>query len=119
MRHRKGNKKLGRPTDQRIALLRTQAAQLFRYGRIMTTEAKAKALVGFADKLVHKAMAGDVHSIRQVRKHISDRDIIKHLVTEVVPKIGERDGGYVTVIKGYQRQGDGAPMALVKLNIQK
>jgi large subunit ribosomal protein L17 len=119
MRHRKGNKKIERPTDQRMALLRVQAGQLFRYGRIMTTEAKARALVMFADKLVHKAKAGDVHSLRQIRRYISDRDIIKHLVNEVVPKIGDRDGGYVTVIKGYQRQGDGAPMALVKLNIQK
>jgi large subunit ribosomal protein L17 len=119
MRHRKGNKKLGRPTDQRIALLRTQAAQLFRYGRIMTTEAKAKALVSFADKLIHKAKVGDVHSLRQVRKHVTDRNVIRHLVTEVVPKVGDRDSGYVTAIKGYRRKGDGAPMALVKLNIQK
>jgi large subunit ribosomal protein L17 len=119
MRHRKGNKKLGRPTDQRVALLRTQAAQLFRYGRIMTTEPKAKALVSFADKLIHKAKAGDVHSLRQVRKHIADRDVIRHLVSEVVPKVAERDGGYVTAIKGYRRRGDAAPMALVRLNIQK
>ena len=119
MRHRKGNKKLGRPTDQRIALLRTQAAQLFRHGRIMTTETKAKALVSFAEKLIHKAKVGDVHSLRQVRKHITDRDVIKHLVTEVVPKVGDREGGYITAIKGFRLRGDGAPMALVKLNIQK
>ena len=119
MRHRKGNKKLARPTDQRIALLRTLASQLFRSGQIMTTEAKAKALIGFADKLVHKAKTGDVHSLRQVREHITNRDIIKHLVVEVVPKLGDRDGGYITAVKGFRRRGDGAPMALVKLNIQK
>ena len=119
MRHRKGNKKLGRPTDQRMALLRTQATQLFRHGKIMTTETKAKALVPFADKLINKAKAGDVHSLRQVRKYITDRSIIRHLVTEVAPKVAERDGGYVTAIKGYRRRGDGAPMALVRLNIQK
>ncbi len=119
MRHRKGNKKLGRPTDQRIALLRTQAAQLFMHGQIMTTEVKAKALTSFADKLIHKAKAGDVHSLRQVRKHITDRNIIQHLVKEIVPKVEDVDGGYVSAIKAYQRKGDGAPMALVKLNIQK
>jgi large subunit ribosomal protein L17 len=119
MRHRKGNKKLGRPTDQRLALLRTQATQLFRHGRIMTTVAKAKALIPFAEKLIHKAKAGDVHSLRQVRRYITDRDVIKHLVTEVVPKVSDKDGGYITAVKGFQRQGDGAPMALVKLNIQK
>jgi len=102
-----------------MALLRTQAAQLFRHGKIMTTETKAKALVPFADKLINKAKAGDVHSLRQVRKYITDRSIIRHLVTEVAPKVAERDGGYVTAIKGYRRRGDGAPMALVRLNIQK
>lgn len=102
-----------------MALLRTQAAQLFRHGKIMTTETKAKALVPFAEKLISKAKAGDVHSLRQVRKYITDRTIIRHLVTEVVPKVAERDGGYVTAIKGYRRRGDGAPMALVRLNIQK
>ena len=99
--------------------MRTQASQLFRHGRIMTTEAKAKALVSFAEKIIHKAKAGDVHSLRLVRKHITDRDIIRHLMTEVAPKVVDMDGGYVTAIKGYRRQGDGAPMALVKLNIQK
>ncbi len=99
--------------------MRTQAAQLFRHGRIMTTEAKAKSLVSFAEKLLHKAKAGDVHSLRQVRKYIDDRDIIKHIVTEVVPKVADRDGGYITAVKGFRRKGDGAPMALVKLNIQK
>ena len=119
MRHRKANRKLGRPSDQRIALLRTQAAQLFRYGRIMTTESKAKALVPFAEKLIHKAKAGDVHALRQVRKHITDRDIILHLVNEIVPKVADREGGCVSAIKGCRRRGDGALMALVKLNIQK
>lgn len=99
--------------------MRTQASQLLRHGRIMTTETKAKALVSFAEKLIHKAKAGDVHSLRQVRRYITDRDIIKHLVTEIVPKVAERDGGYITAIKGFRRRGDGAPMALVKLNIQK
>lgn len=119
MRHRKGNKKLGRPTDQRMALLRTQAAQLFKHGKIMTTETKAKALVPFADKLINKAKGGDVHSLRQLRKYITDREIIRHIVTEIVPKVADRNGGYVTAIKGYRRQGDGAAMALVRLNIQK
>jgi large subunit ribosomal protein L17 len=119
MRHRKGNKKLGRPTDQRMALLRTLAAQLIRHGRIMTTEAKAKALVAFTEKLVHKAKAGDVHSLRQVRKYISDRDIIKHLVDELVPLLKDKDGGYITTVKGFRRQGDGASMTLVRMNIQK
>jgi large subunit ribosomal protein L17 len=102
-----------------MALLRTQAAQLFRHGKIMTTETKAKALVPFADKLINKAKVGDVHSLRQVRKYITDRDIIRHLVTEIAPKVADRKGGYVTAIKGYRRRGDGAMMALVRLNIQK
>ena len=119
MRHRKANSKLSRPTDQRMALLRTQAAQLIRHGRIMTTEAKAKELVAFTEKLVHKAKAGDVHSLRQVRKSITDRDIIKHLVTELVPLLKEKDGGYITTVKGFRRQGDGTPMTVVRMNIQK
>ena len=119
MRHRKANSKLGRPTDQRMALLRTQASQLIRHGKIMTTEAKAKELVAFTEKLVHKAKAGDVHSLRQVRKFIEDRDVIKHLVTELVPLLKDREGGYITTVKGFRRQGDGAPMMLVRMNIQK
>ena len=117
MRHLHGHKKLNRPTDQRLALLRTLARDLIRHGEITTSRAKAKSLVRFMQRLVKWAKRGDVASLRQIRKQIDDRDIINRLTEEIVPKLPEDPGGEVSVFNAGKRRGDGAELAVVAFNM--
>jgi len=96
-------------------MLGTLAAQLFQHGRIRTTEAKAKALRPIAEHLITFAKKGDVHARRQVLKTVPDRDVVHKLFSEIGPRFAERNGGYTRILKLGQRQGDGAPMALIEL----
>jgi large subunit ribosomal protein L17 len=96
-------------------MLGTLAAQLFQHGRIRTTEAKAKALRPVAEHLITFAKKGDVHARRQVLKTVPDRDVVHKLFSEIGPRFAERNGGYTRILKLGQRQGDGAPMALIEL----
>jgi large subunit ribosomal protein L17 len=117
MRHLHGHKKLNRPTDQRLALLRTQARDLIRHGEITTSKAKARSLARFMQKLVKWARRGDVASLRQIRKHISDRNIINRLTEEILPKLPEDPGGEVSVFNAGKRRGDGSELAVVAFNM--
>jgi large subunit ribosomal protein L17 len=96
-------------------MLGTLAAQLFQHGRIRTTEAKAKALRPVAEHLITFAKKGDVHARRQVLKTVPNRDVVHKLFSEIGPRFAERNGGYTRILKLGQRQGDGAPMALIEL----
>jgi large subunit ribosomal protein L17 len=91
------------------------AAQLFTYERVRTTEAKAKALRPLAEHLITFAKRGDVHARRQVLRTVTDRDVVHKLFSEIGPRFSERDGGYTRILKLGQRQGDGAPMAIIEL----
>src|SRR5438132_9464334 len=102
------------PAHQRL-LLGTMAAQLFEHGKIRTTEAKAKALRPFAERLITFAKRGDVAARREVLKVVPDRDVVHKLFAEIGPRYAERPGGYTRVLKLGQRQGDGAPMARIEL----
>lgn len=96
-------------------MMGTLAAQLFTHERIRTTEAKAKALRPFAEHLITFAKRGDVHARRRVLRTVPDRDVVHKLFSEIGPRYAERDGGYTRILKLGQRQGDGAPMALIEL----
>ncbi len=102
------------PAHQRL-MLGTLASQLFTHERIKTTEAKAKALRPLAEHLITFAKKGDVHSRRQVLKAVPDRDVVHKLFSNIGPRFAERSGGYTRILKLGQRQGDGAPMALIEL----
>ncbi len=117
MRHLHGHKKLNRPTDQRLALLRTQAKSLIEHGEVTTTRAKAKALARFVQKLVTWARKQDVAGMRQIRKQINDRDTIRKLTHEIVPNLISEGGGEVSVIAAGQRRGDGSHLAVVTFNM--
>jgi large subunit ribosomal protein L17 len=117
MRHQHGNKKIARPTDQRIALLKTQAKSLIDKGQIMTSKAKAKALARFVQKLVGLAKKGDVSSLRLIRAQVNSRDLIKKLTKEILPKLKPGSGGEVSVINAGKRRGDGADLAVVTFNV--
>jgi len=119
MRHLHGHKKIARPTDQRLALLKTQAKSLIEHGEITTSKAKAKALARYMQKLVTWARKGDVAGIREIRREIDDRKLIKKLVHEIVPKLSKSRGGEVSVFNAGKRRGDGAPLAVIAFNVKE
>ncbi|MBC7248806.1 MAG: 50S ribosomal protein L17 [Anaerolineae bacterium] len=123
MRHRKAGRKLGRNTGQRRALYRTMITQLFLHERIQTTEAKAKAIRGRAERLITLAKRGNnaedparrVHARRLAAARLNGPEVVRKLFDEIAPRYAERPGGYTRILKLGQRQGDGARMALIEL----
>jgi len=119
MRHLHGHKKLNRPTDQRLALLRTLARSLIMHGEITTSKAKAKALARFVQKLVTLAKKGDVSSLREIRKSVDSRELIHKLTREIVPRLSSDPGGEVSVFSAGRRRGDGSEIAVVTFNTKE
>lgn len=115
MRHRKAKNLLSKPTDQRRALMRSLTTELFRHGRITTTEARAKALRISADKMMTLAKRGDLHARRLAEAFILDTAVTRNLFTEIAPRYRERSGGYTQIIKTESRRGDNAPQAIIML----
>ena len=95
---KKGPRLGSNPGHQKL-LLSTLAAQLFTHEAIDTTEAKAKMLRPYAEKLITKAKKGDLASRREVLKDIPDRDVVAHLFHEIGPRFEDRDGGYTRILK--------------------
>ena len=113
----KGARLGGGPAHERL-ILANLAKSLFEHGRITTTEAKAKRLRPYAEKLITAAKRGDIHARRQVAKVLfgkSGKDIIHVLFTEIGPRYENRNGGYTRIIKLNPRKGDNAPMAMIEL----
>ncbi|MEY9845689.1 50S ribosomal protein L17 [Streptacidiphilus sp. MAP5-3] len=110
----KGARLGGGPSHERL-LLAGLARELFQYGRITTTEAKARRLRPFAEKLITKAKKGDLHNRREARKVITDVAVLHTLFTEIGPRYVNRPGGYTRITKIGTRRGDNAPMAVIEL----
>lgn len=115
MRHRVAKKKLGRDKAHRRALYRNLITELFRHERIQTTEAKAKAVRPYAEKLITLAKRGDLHARRQVLRWINDKEVVDHLFHAIAPSFEDRQGGYTRIIRLGQRQGDGARIVILEL----
>ena len=115
MRHRKAGRALRRTSEQRLALLRSLASSLIEHGAIETTEAKAKELRPFVEKLITKARTGTLHSRRLAVRHIQKRETADKLFQELGPKFARRAGGYTRILKTGHRKGDGAEMARIEL----
>lgn len=115
MRHQVRGRKLGRTASHRSALLKSLATSLLKHKRIKTTVAKAKETRGFVESLITKARKNDLHARRYVMGFINDKEVVKELFAEILPKIGERPGGYTRVIKLGNRIGDAADMAIIEL----
>jgi large subunit ribosomal protein L17 len=96
-------------------MLANLATSLFEHGRITTTEAKAKRLRPFAERLISKAKRGDLHNRREVLKVIRDKDIVHKLFAEIGPFFESREGGYTRITKTMPRKGDNAKMAVIAL----
>lgn len=109
------HRKLRRPTDQRMAMLRNLTTSLLKHGRIMTTEARAKETRKFAEKMITLAKRGDLHARRQALAFIYDETVVKNLFDEIAPRYADRQGGYTRIIKVGPRRGDAAPMAIIEL----
>ncbi len=102
------------PSHQR-QMLANLALSLFEYEKIRTTEAKAKLLRPYAERLITKAKKGGIHDRRQVLSEIEDRVVVHKLFADIGPRFASRNGGYTRVLKLGRRSGDGAPMALIEL----
>ena len=96
-------------------ILANLAQALFEHGRITTTEAKARRLRPYAERLVTLAKRGDLASRRRVLGIISDKGVVHHLFTDIAPGFAEREGGYTRIVKVGPRKGDNAPMAVIEL----
>ena len=110
----KGARLGGSPAHERL-MLANLATSLFEHGRITTTEAKARRLRPFAERLITKAKRGDLHNRREVLKVIRDKDIVHMLFAEIGLFFATRDGGYTRIIKTLPRKGDNAKMAVIAL----
>jgi len=114
----KGARLGGSPAHQRL-ILANLATSLFQHGKITTTEAKAKRLRPYAERLISKAKRGDLHNRREIQKVIRDRETVHRLMHEIGPFFADRNGGYTRITKTLARQGDNAPMAVIELVSQK
>ncbi len=115
MRHRAKGRQLSRTSSHRRAMLNNMASSLFEHGRVVTTEAKAKELRPFAERLITLARRGDLHARRLVERRIKDRDTLGKLFSEIGPRFAARPGGYTRILKLGHRPGDGADIARIEL----
>jgi large subunit ribosomal protein L17 len=104
----------GSPAHQRH-MLSNLAAALFEHGKITTTEARARRLRPYAEKLITFAKRGDMHARRQVLTVVPNKGIVHNLFTEIGPSFADRPGGYTRITKLGPRKGDAAPMAVIEL----
>lgn len=115
MRHNKAFNHLGRKTGHRKAMLANMASSLLLHKRIETTVAKAKALRIYVEPLITKSKVDSTHSRRIVFSYLKQKEAVTELFRVIAPKIENRPGGYLRILKTGFRAGDGADMALVEL----
>ena len=115
MRHRNAGYKLGRNTSHRRALLRNLVTSILLEDRVETTITKAKAARPHVEKLITLGKKGDLHARRQALSFLQTREAVTRLFETVAPRYGDRNGGYLRIIRtGFQR-GDGAEKAFIEL----
>ena len=111
--------RLGGSAGHQKHILSNLASQLFANGSINTTNAKAKVLRPYAEKLITKAKSGSVNDRRAVAAEIPNKDVVAYLFNELAPLFENRDGGYTRIIKLENRKGDNAPMANISLVLEE
>jgi large subunit ribosomal protein L17 len=115
MRHRVKGKQLSRTASHKKAMLANMATSLFRHERVVTTQAKAKELRPYAERLITLARRGDLHARRLVERRIKDKAVTHRLFAEIGKRFAARPGGYTRIIKLGHRPGDGADVARIEL----
>ncbi len=115
MRHKVAGRKLGRSSAHRRAMYRNLVTDLLGYGKITTTEAKAKEVRSLAEKMITLGKKGGLPCRRQALAFIFDKKVTDKVFTELAPRYAERPGGYTRIIKLGPRLGDGAAMVRLEL----
>ncbi len=108
-------RKLGRRTDHRSAMLRNQVASLIEHGRITTTITRAKETRKLAEKMISQAKKKELHANRLISATIYNKDTARKLVEEIAPRYADRKGGYTRILKLGPRRGDGSEMVILEL----
>ncbi|MGG6294243.1 50S ribosomal protein L17 [Leptolyngbya sp. AN02str] len=115
MRHRCRVPQLGKPADQRRALLRSLTTELIRYGRITTTKVRAKAVRSEAEHMITLAKDGSLAARREALGYMYDKQLVHALFEQAKERYGNRNGGYTRIIRTVSRRGDNAEMAIIEL----
>lgn len=115
MRHGMKGRKLGRDSSHRKAMYANLACSLIEHGRIKTTEAKAKAVKPYAEKMITLGRRGDLHARRQALAELRTQEIVHKLFADIAPRMADRPGGYTRIIKIGHRPGDAAEMVYLEL----
>jgi large subunit ribosomal protein L17 len=115
MRHLKSGRKLSRSSSHRWALMRNLITSLLRDEKIRTTDAKAKELRRWADRVITLGKEGSLHARRQTLAIVQDKAVVRKLFDSIAPRFKERPGGYTRIIKIGIRRGDAAPISLIEL----
>ena len=110
-----GSRKLGRPTDNRQAMLKGLVTLLLEKGRIETTVTRAKEVQPMADRMISLGKENTLHSRRQALAYVTKEDVVKKLFDEIAPKYEDRNGGYTRIIKTGPRRGDAAEVCFIEL----
>jgi large subunit ribosomal protein L17 len=115
VRHQKSGRKFNRDTDHRKALMRNLCTSLLESGRITTTEARAKELRRWVERLITTTKAQDIAARRLVAAEVTKPEVAEKLFANLVPRLTERPGGYTRIIRKGPRVGDSAPMVIIEL----
>ncbi|MDB9528756.1 50S ribosomal protein L17 [Oscillatoria sp. CS-180] len=115
MRHSRRVPKLGKPADQRKALLRSLTTELIRNGQIQTTKARAKAVRSEADRMITLAKDGSLAARRRALGYMYDKQLVHALFEQAQERYGNRNGGYTRILRTVRRRGDNAEMAIIEL----
>lgn len=115
MRHRCRVPQLGKPADQRKALLRSLTTELIRHGRITTTKTRAKAVRSEVEKMITLAKSGTLAARRQALGYIYDKNLVHALFEQAPTRYGDRNGGYTRITRTVPRRGDNTEMAIIEL----
>ncbi|MGB8700122.1 MAG: 50S ribosomal protein L17 [Thermosynechococcaceae cyanobacterium] len=115
MRHRCRVHQLGKPADQRKALLRALTTELIRHGQITTTKARARAVRSEADRMITLAKDGSLAARRRALGYIYDKQLVHALFEKAPERYGDRNGGYTRIVRTLPRRGDNSEMAIISL----
>jgi large subunit ribosomal protein L17 len=115
MRHRCRVPQLGKPADQRRALLRALTTELIRHGRITTTKVRAKAVRSEAERMITLAKDGSLAARREAMGYLYDKQLVHALFEGAQERYGDRNGGYTRILRTVSRRGDNADMAIIEL----
>ncbi len=118
MRHRKSGRKLNRSAPHRLAMFRNMVTSLLEHEHIQTTDAKAKELRRFAERMVTLGKRGTLHARRQALSFVRDRNVVKKLFEDIAPRFADRPGGYTRVTKLGIRRGDAASLSVIELTVR-